>query len=106
MPRRDQAVVQIDFAPELRTHLRILVITGRLESTVAEDEVAFLAERLEPWNQLRIVELVECGVNLAIVLLDAIEQFQQLWAQQAAQRIAQRVVNGADQIVEVGLIAD
>ena len=73
--------MQVDFAVQLRPHGFVFVVGRRLEGAVGENEMAFLAERLEPGEQLRIVELVERRINLAVVLLDVVEQRQQLRAQ-------------------------
>ena len=68
--------------------------------------MAFLAERNERGNQFRIIQLIKRGVNLAVVLFDVVEQIEQLRAQHAAQRIAQRVAGLRDQSVELGALAD
>jgi hypothetical protein len=68
--------------------------------------VAFLAERGQFGNQFRIIQLVERGVNLAVVLLHVIEHIEQFLAQLTAQRIAQRVPGLRDQSVELGALAD
>src|SRR5262249_1003918 len=87
----DDAIVQIHDIFQLRTHVLVFIVAGRLEGAVGQYQVTFLAQRLEGIDQFRIVELVQRSENLAAIILNILKQRQKLRTQQAAQRDPQLI---------------
>jgi hypothetical protein len=92
MRASDEAVVHIYDCSQLRAHRLVFVIGRRLEGTIGQYQMTSLAERPEGVDQLRIVEFIQCGENLATVVLHVVKQCQYLRTQQSAQLVPQRVV--------------
>jgi hypothetical protein len=98
--RRRHAVVHIAHA-DIGARVRILVIALVLHAAVAEHDVRTLAEGLQQWDQLRVVELEQRGEDMAVVLVRLDQQARQLLVHRAAQKITDLVARRRDDFAEL-----
>src|SRR5258708_24416924 len=105
----DEAVVQIDDNAQLGAHVLVLIVGRRLEGAIGQYQMAFLAERREGGDQLRIVEFIQGGENLAAALLYVVQQRQNFWTPKSAELVPQRVARSVylgDQVSHLRIFAE
>src|SRR5204863_9946440 len=75
----NDAVEKIYPIMELVSYLQVLVVFGRVirfERAISQDQIAIVAEGDQFGDELRVIQFIEGGVNLAILLSGFSQQSQ------------------------------